>query len=133
PVDPSNISASRFVVPGVAEFDNAFSNFHTDMRVFNAATTPANLTINFFGSAQLPAVQRTITAGQVLAIDNVLGTLWNAAGGGAVAITTDNDTPLVVTARTFSRDANGGTFGQFIPGVTASDAVSAGGQTLQVL
>src|SRR5262249_34963839 len=70
---------------------------------------------------------------QVLAVDNVLGSLWNATGGGAVAITTDNDTPLVVTARTFSRDANGGTFGQFIPGVTASDAVGGGDRTLQLV
>ena len=133
PVDPANITAKRFVVPGVAEFDNGFSNFHTDMRVYNAATTPANVTINFFGSAQLPAVQRTIPAGQVLAIDNVLGTLWSATGGGAVALTTDNDTPLVVTARTFSRDSSGGTFGQFIPGVTASDAVGTGERTLQIV
>jgi hypothetical protein len=133
PVDPANITAKRFVVPGVAEFDNGFSNFHTDMRVYNAAATPSNVTINFFGSVQLPAVQRTIPAGQVLAIDNVLGTLWSATGGGAVALTTDNDTPLVVTARTFSRDANGGTFGQFIPGVTAAEAVGVGERTLQVV
>jgi hypothetical protein len=133
PVDPANIAAKRFVVPGVAEFDNGFSNFHTDMRVYNAASAPANVTINFFGSTQLPAVQRTIPAGQVLAVDNVLGSLWNASGGGAVAITTDNDTPLVVTARTFSRDGNGGTFGQFIPGVTATDAVGVGDRTLQVV
>src|SRR5262249_40894371 len=103
------------------------------MRVYNAASTPVTVSINFFGSAQLPAVQRSIPSGQVLAIDNVLGTLWSATGGGAVALTTDDDTPLVVTARTFSRDANGGTFGQFIPGVTASDAVGAGERALQVV
>src|SRR5205085_1506650 len=62
PVDPSTIAAKRFVVPGVAEFDNGFSNFHTDMRVYNAATTDANVTLNFSGSVSLPAVQRTIPA-----------------------------------------------------------------------
>src|SRR5262249_52595343 len=104
PVDPSTIAAKRFVVPGVAEFDTGFSNFHTDMRIYNASSSPANVTFNFNGSVSLPAVQRNIPAGQVLAIDNVLGTLWSSGGGGAVALTTDNDTPLVVTARTFSRD-----------------------------
>src|SRR5262249_12508400 len=89
--------------------------------------------VRFLGWGRLAAVQRTIPAGQVLAIDNVLGTLWNATGGGAVALTTDNDTPLVVTARTFSRDANGGTFGQFIPGVTTTDAVGVNDRTLQVI
>jgi hypothetical protein len=134
PVDPSTIAARRFVVPGVAEFDNGFSNFHTDMRVFNAGATDANATINFSGSVSLPAVQRTIPAGQVLAVDNVLPTLWNASGGGAVNITTDSDAQLVVTARTYSRDSSsGGTFGQFIPGVTASDAVGVGDRTLQVV
>jgi hypothetical protein len=133
PVDPATIAARRFVVPGVAEFDNGFSNFHTDMRIYNAASAAANVTLNFSGSVQLPAVQRTIAAGEVLTIDNVLGTLWNASGGGAVNITTATDSPLVVTARTFSRDANGGTFGQFIPGVTASDAVGAGERTLQLV
>jgi hypothetical protein len=134
PVDPSLVSAKRFVVPGVAEFDSGFSNFHTDMRVYNAASTDANVTINFSGSVSLPAVQRTIPAGQVLAVDNVLGTLWNAANGvGAVNITTASDAQLVVTARTFSRDANGGTFGQFIPGVTAADAVGVGDRALNVV
>ena len=48
--------------------------------------------------------------------------------------TTASDSQLVVTARTFSRDkVNGGTFGQFIPGVTASDAVGNGDRTLQIV
>jgi hypothetical protein len=133
PVDPANIAAKRYVVPGVAEFESPFSNFHTDMRIYNAAAIAADVTLNFSGSTQLPAVQRTIPAGQVLAVDNVLGTLWNATGGGAVTVTTSDDSQLVVTARTFSRDANGGTFGQFIPGVTATDAVGVGDRSLQVV
>src|SRR5439155_18138711 len=75
PVDPATIAAKRFVVPGVAEFDSGFSNFHTHMRIYNAASTLANVTFNFSGSVQLPAVQRIILAGQVLVIDNVLGPL----------------------------------------------------------
>lgn len=134
PVDPSKIAAKRFVVPGVAEFDNGFSNFHTDMRIYNAASAPATVTLNFSGApAQLPAVQRTLAAGEVLAVDNVLGTLWSTTGGGAVIATTTADSQLVLTARTFSRDANGGTFGQFIPGVTAADAVGVGDRALQVV
>jgi len=133
PVDPSKILSSRFVVPGVAEFDSSFSNFHTDMRIYNGGSTAVDVTLAFTG-ASVPNKVRTIGAGQTLAIDNVLPTLWNITGGGSVVATTANDSQLVVTARTFSRDkVNGGTFGQFIPGVTAADAVGNGDRTLQIV
>lgn len=133
PVDPSKILSSRFVVPGVAEFDSSFSNFHTDMRIYNGGNAAVDVTLAFTG-ASVPNKVRTIGAGQTLAIDNVLPTLWNITGGGSVVATTANDSQLVVTARTFSRDkVNGGTFGQFIPGVTAADAVGNGDRTLQIV
>lgn len=133
PVDPSKISSSRFVLPGVAEFDSSFSNFHTDMRIYNGGSTAVDVTLAFTG-ASVPNQVKTIGAGQTLAIDNVLPTLWNITGGGSVVATTASDSQLVVTARTFSRDkVNGGTFGQFIPGVTAADAVGNGDRTLQIV
>lgn len=133
PVDPSKILSSRFVVPGVAEFDSSFSNFHTDMRIYNGGSAAVDVTLAFTG-ASVPNQVKTIGAGQTLAIDNVLPTLWNITGGGSVVATTASDSQLVVTARTFSRDkVSGGTFGQFIPGVTAADAVGNGDRTLQIV
>jgi len=52
--------------------------------------------------------------------------------GGAVHVTTPADAPLVVTARTYDETGNG-TLGQFIPAVTAKDAVGAGDRSLQIL
>jgi hypothetical protein len=133
PADPSKISSKRFVVPGVAEFDNGFSNFHTDMRIYNGGTSPVDVTLAFTGASVANKV-KTIGVGETLAIDNVLPTLWNITGGGSVVATTENDSQLVVTARTFSRDkTTGGTFGQFIPGVTAADAVGNGDRALQIV
>jgi len=133
PADPAKISAKRFVVPGVAEFDNSFSNFHTDMRIYNGGTSPVDVTLAFTG-ASVPNKVKTIGAGETLAVDNVLPSLWNITGGGSVVATTANDSQLVLTARTFSRDkSNGGTFGQFIPGVTAADAVGNGDRALQIV
>ena len=133
PADPAKIAAKRFVVPGVAEFDTSFSNFHTDMRIYNGGTSPVDVTLAFTG-ASVPNKVKTIAAGETLAVDNVLPTLWGITGGGAVIATTPNDSQLVVTARTFSRDkSNGGTFGQFIPGVTAADAVGNGERALQIV
>jgi hypothetical protein len=133
PADPSKISSKRFVVPGVAEFESSFSNFHTDMRLYNGGTSPVDVTLAFTG-ANVPAKVRTIGAGETLAIDNVLPALWNITGGGSVVATTATESQLVLTARTFSRDkTNGGTFGQFIPGVTAADAVGNGDRALQIV
>lgn len=133
PADPARISAKRFVVPGVAEFDTSFSNFHTDMRIYNGGSSPVDVTLAFTG-ASVPNKVRTIGAGETLAVDNVLPTLWGITGGGAVVATTADASQLVVTARTFSRDkSNGGTFGQFIPGVTAADAVGNGERALQIV
>src|SRR5207244_11653823 len=47
-------------------------------------------------------------------------------------IATDNNAMLVATARTYNQTSNG-TFGQFIPAVTANDAVGKGGRALQIL
>lgn len=133
PADPSKISSKRYVVPGVAEFTSTLSNFHTDMRVYNGGDAPVDATFNFTGGS-VPAKTLTIQPGETKAIDNVLPTLWQTTGGGSVVVSTADDSQLVVTARTYSRDAtNGGTFGQFIPGVTASDAVGANERALQIV
>jgi hypothetical protein len=140
PVQAAKIAAQHFVVPGVAELDNgAASNFHTDMRIFNGGATPVTVTLNYYpqtGDATPRPQAAPITIGpfQTHAIDNVLPTVWGLARtGGAVTADAPTNAPLVFTARTYSRDANNGTYGQFIPGVTASDAVGNGERALQVL
>ncbi|MBV8518552.1 MAG: hypothetical protein JO197_14230 [Acidobacteria bacterium] len=138
PVQTGAVSQSRYVVPGVAEL-NAGSNFHTDMRIYNSASTPVSITLNYHpqagDSTPPPApVQLDLNPHEIRAIDSVLPTLWQLnATGGSVTLDAPNDTPLVVTARTFSRDAQGGTYGQFIPGVTALDAVGNGERSLEIL
>lgn len=137
PVQPARTTAERYVVAGIAEFTGG-SNFHSDMRIYNAGNTAVTATLNFhpFSSEtpSVPAVQRTIEAGQVLAIDDVLPTLWpGLTGGGSVIATTNGPSSLVVTAQTFSLQADGGTKGQFIPGVTFREAVGVGERALEIL
>ena len=68
------------------------------------------------------------------AYDNVLPSLFGVSNsGGSVLLTTNTASKLVATGRTYSIDSKGGTFGQFIPGVTVADAVGAGQRALQVL
>lgn len=137
PVQPAQQAAARFVVPGVAELVRADANFHTDMRIFNGGTTPVALTLTYNPQPGSPAAggAKTITVGpnQIHAIDNVLPTLWNLTGGGAVTVSAANAAPVVVTARTYSRQEDGGTFGQFIPAVNAAQAVGATERALEVV
>jgi hypothetical protein len=140
PVQAQKVSAQHYVVPGVAELDNGpSSNFHTDMRVFNAAATPVTVALAYFpqngDSTPRPAnVNLTLGPGEVRSLDNILPTVWGLSRtGGAVAVDAPAASNLVLTARTFSRDSTGGTYGQFIPGVTATDGVGLGERALEIL
>jgi hypothetical protein len=138
PVQATAITSTHYVAPGIAELNNGNRNFHSDMRVYNGGANAVEAQLKYFeqGSSNPNplTVTRTIAAGQVLVLDNVLPSLWGiTASGGAVTVDAPGDSSLVVTARTFSRDSNNGTFGQFIPGVTAQEAVGFGERSLELL
>ena len=139
PVQPARTTAERYVLAGIAEFVAA-SNFHSDMRLYNAGPTTVTATLNYYeqgSSTPHPGAQPvnvTLNPGQVRAIDDVLPSLWpGLVGGGSVIATTSGPSSLVLTAQTFSRQADGGTKGQFIPGVTFREAVGLGDRALEVL
>ncbi|MEA2463516.1 MAG: hypothetical protein QOJ98_1263, partial [Acidobacteriota bacterium] len=70
----------------------------------------------------------------VLVLDNVLPSLFNATNtGGSVVITTPADSSLVATGRTYTEVEGGGTYGQFIPGVTSKEGTGAGERPLQLM
>ena len=138
PIQAGRNLTSRTVLPGVAELTTA-RNFHTDMRIFNAGASPVTVTLSYRpqtgDNTPVPQVfTHVLDAKHVLSIDNVLPTLWGlSATGGAVTLTTPSSVPLVVSARTFSRNATNATYGQFIPGVRPVDAAGAGDRALEVL
>ena len=141
PVDASKVSATRYVVPGIADLPSGQQNFHSDLRLYNGGTSdvPINLTFhpgngfNGFGTP-VTAAPRTIRAGEVLVLDNILPTLFNKSStGGSILITTAANSSLVATGRTYTSVENNGTFGQFIPGVTPAEGVGAGERALQIL
>ncbi|HEV7241191.1 MAG TPA: hypothetical protein VGQ36_18305 [Thermoanaerobaculia bacterium] len=139
PEQPARTTAERYVLAGIAEFVAA-SNFHSHMRIYNAGPTAVTATLNYYeqGSStphpNAPPVNITLNPGQVRAIDEVLPTLWpGLSGGGSVIATTPGPSSLVLTAQTFSREADGGTKGQFIPGVTFREGVGLGERALEVL
>jgi hypothetical protein len=136
PVLKSSTSSSRYVLPGVADLNNGVASWRTDMRIFNSSTAPVTVTLLYVPQGNPTATQtatRTLAAGQVLAIDNTLQTLFGLTNsGGSMVVTTAIASNLVVTGRTYNQTSNG-TYGQFIPGVTPSESVGNGDRALQVL
>jgi hypothetical protein len=75
----------------------------------------------------------TIDAGEIEVLNNVMTNLFGqASAAGAIIITTPAPTQLTATARTYNQTDNG-TYGQYIPAVTAEESVGALDRALQIL
>jgi uncharacterized repeat protein (TIGR01451 family) len=134
PVAVNQAAAARYVLPGVADLNNGVANWQTDVRLFNPSTNIVKATMTFFsqnGTSQSKDV--SLAPGQVQTFDGALQQLFGISNdGGALHVFTPATTPLVATARTYNQTANG-TYGQFIPAVTANDAAALGSRPLQLL
>jgi hypothetical protein len=116
--------ASSFVVPIVAKVaGEEGTNWVTDVRAYNAASSALELTFEYrpqlgSGGSTLTA-SATIPAGQVLASDDVLATLFgldNASG--SLRLVAAGQASMVVSSRTYNQ-TDKGTYGQFIPAVSS--------------
>jgi hypothetical protein len=138
PIQTATLSANRCVLPGMADFANpGASNFHSDVRIFNASAFTVNAAATFYPQANGAPIAKDISIlpGEIKVYNNVLPALFGTTGpqGGAIVVTTPNNVPLIVSGRTYSNADTGGTFGQFIPAVTPADGVGLSDGPLQVL
>jgi len=146
PVQVSQISSSRYIVPGMAALTGtpgAANNFHSDIRMYNGGTAQAVVTATYYpqGANSTPKIfgPFSIEPGGVRAFDDVIANQFNANGtGGSIVLTTTAPTSMVATGRTYTIDDRpgptlGGTFGQFIPGVIPGQGVGIGERGLQIL
>jgi hypothetical protein len=120
-------SATRYVIPGVADINNGAASWRSDIRLFNPATSAVTATLTYFpqpGAAPASGTKQiTIPAGQVMPIDNALQQLFALTNsGGSLLVTTPTTSKLTVTARTYNQTSSG-TYGQFIPAVTPAASV----------
>ncbi|HET7113635.1 MAG TPA: hypothetical protein VFI57_08330, partial [Pyrinomonadaceae bacterium] len=136
PVNVSQVSATRYVLPGMADLPGD-NNFHSDIRIYNGGDSDTTVNLTYYpqgNGTPVPAQARTIRKGEVFAVDNVLPTLFNVtSSGGSIVITTPSNSSLVATGRTYTNVATGGTYGQFIPGVSPNEGIGLGDRALQVL
>jgi hypothetical protein len=130
-------STNRTVVPGMAYINNGAAFWVSDLRVFNSGTTATAATLTFHPQGNPGAAltrEITLNPGEIKVLDNVIGNLFGQpnGAGGAIAITTAQNAPLIATARTYNQTSNG-TYGQFIPGVTPAQSAGLGDRALQIL
>ncbi|HEY5610137.1 MAG TPA: hypothetical protein VIL97_02935, partial [Thermoanaerobaculia bacterium] len=135
-VQLSTVNAAKYVIPGVADLSGAGASWRTDMRLLNASNAAVTANLIFYpqsASDKPVSTSVTIQPGEISVLDNILATSFGLTNvGGAVHVTTSNPTALVATARTYDKRTDG-TFGQFIPAITADEATGFGMRPLQIL
>jgi len=116
-------------VPAVSHAPGAFGSlWRTELALANGAGTPADVSLTFV-PAEGEAVTRAarLPEGGTHEWVDVLASLFGVdaadVASGAVKIASDRE--LCVSSRTFS-EAEGGTFGGYLPAVTALDGLVAG-------
>lgn len=136
PVLKGGATSNRYTIPGVADLNNGFASWRSDLRLFNPGSSPVDATLTYYpqGNVAGPTPQVvTINPGEVRAIDNALQSLYGITNsGGAIVVSTPSTSALTVTARTYNQTSSG-TYGQFIPAISPSQSVGLGERTLQIL
>lgn len=138
PVVKSSVSATHYVLPGIAALNSGVANWRSDVRIFNGGSTDTTATLTYVPMPGQPSASSPLTvtlkAGEVAAFDDILKTQFglNTDSGGALSITTENSSSLITSARTYNLTSTG-TLGQFIPGVTPNEAAGNGEGSLQLL
>jgi uncharacterized repeat protein (TIGR01451 family) len=137
-----SVSADRYVLPGVADINNGFASWRTDARIFNSGSTQQAATLTFYpqGNVGSPTAKSVIiNPGEVRTLDNILNSFFGITSddgtanlGGALHVSTPGASSLIVTGRTYNKTSDG-TFGQFIPAVTAADSIGSAQRALQIL
>ena len=123
-------NADQWMVPASANVGgNAGTNWRTDLRLVNTEDSSVSVRVYLLKNGQNNAslntfVNVTVPADGQVQIDNVLASRFSFSGTGALLIDAPGD-DLVVTSRTYNQ-VPGGTYGQFIPGVPANQALPAG-------
>src|SRR6185436_6400892 len=102
--------ATRFVLPGAANISTGFAEWRTDMRIFNYGTIPQPATLTFYplGGGTPRVAQVEAKVGEVLALNNVVKTLFGGENlGGVVHVTTPQPASFIVSGRTYNQTAAG--------------------------
>jgi hypothetical protein len=137
---PPDIPASVVrVIPAIGHLDGANgSKFRSDLYLFNMGETPKIVTLQakVWGAPDGPyAIPLTLLPHEARTIPDVLKTVFGKEGIARLryfAQGSANDTSVRVTSRTYTIDANGGTYGFLMPPLNSFQS-GAPGDTLEIL
>src|ERR1051325_5449496 len=117
--------ASKMVIPAVGRLPGANGTFwRSDVTLFNANDfTPQIVTLRYRAAGtdnrNAPSHQYSVPAGRTLVLADILSAFGLTSGSGALEGTWDAGNAPVVTSRTYTTVAGGGTYGQSIDPVAA--------------
>ena len=115
----------RFLVAGIAETDGANqTTWKSNLALLNLSGhgVTADLTYRHGGGSEGSSL--TLADGELHEFQNIAAELFGVPGS-AGSVDVDADGTLVVTARTFNESSDG-TFGQYLPGLDESAALTPG-------
>ncbi len=130
-------AATQYVVPAVADAADGTARSRSDLRIYNSGSAPVSATLVFTpennGGPPSTTVIPPIAGGEVRPLDDVVNAVFGKSNfRGSIAITSATASTLVVTSRTYTQTGSG-TYGQFVPAVTAKDSSGLGERILQLV
>jgi len=104
-------------------------NFFTDARIFNPSfdkdiVISGRYLQNNQNNTNVAPVTVNVPKRTMLVLDNVVSTVFNSGGIGAIRLTSEDD--FVATQRIYARVETNKTLGQFVPGLDATGALKKG-------
>lgn len=121
-----------FVIPASGSVAGALgSRWQTEVTLHNVGDQPMDLAFSFHdGTGLVKSFDMTLNARTTVSIGDIVATKFGLTGTtGAIAIDVKNDAlveRLAVTSRTFNKPLTGGEFGQDIPAIEPSEALTRG-------
>jgi hypothetical protein len=115
-----------YLTAGIARTAGAAgTNWRSKVALLNRSGGAASTTVSYVRESSTVSASVNLMDGELVAWDNVLEDLFDLADDSSGALKVESDRELVVTARTYNL-TDEGTFGQFLPGVTSSEALGRG-------
>ncbi len=115
-----------YAVAGIARAPGAGdTQWRSTLGLLNTGDMPAEVTVRFVQSSGTATETVTLAPGELLVWQDVVADLFGLTASTSGSLQVDADRPVVVTARTFNQ-GDAGTFGQFLPGATPAEMLSAG-------
>jgi len=127
---------TRYVVPGIAALISSGGQWRSDLQIYNLSPLPQMLSVTFVPRDNPDAAHGaslTVIGKEVRTFADILPSLFGeSSGSGSAIVTTDANSQLAVTTRTYF-DNGSGTYGQYIPALTPADGAVLGGRAREVL